>query len=208
VFRLALNNHAALVLAAPILHACGIEAPGIRLDIRPSGTLAVDDLLDRGDLDFAIIARPLDRQRFASRILIEDGYRLAMRIGHPFAGATLSLAEFSTLRRVDVSSSGEDMSFVSQALAEAGLPDVSTGSVPYLALATLLRDTDHVAVVRGQIAQVLSRSGEITTIPIPLPDRRVATVLSWHLRHSGHNAHLWLADLITRTGMQIDAAKD
>jgi len=206
-FRLALNNHAALVLAAPILRACAIEAPGIRLDIRPSGTLALDDLLDRGDLDFVITAQPLDRQRFASRVLIEDGYQLVMRAGHPIAEVALSLADFSALSRVDVSSSGEDMAFVSQALSEAGLPDASVGSVPYLALPTLLTDTDHVAVVRKQIAQVLARSGEIITHPLPLPDRRVATVLSWHQRHSGHAAHLWLADLITRTGRQIVEAE-
>jgi DNA-binding transcriptional LysR family regulator len=203
VFRLALNNHAALVLAAPILRACAIEAPGIQLDIRPSGTLAVDDLLDRGDLDFVITAHPLDRQRFASRVLIEDGYQLVMRSGHRLAGATLSLADFSAAARIEVSSSGEDMSFVSQALAAAGLPDVSKGSVPYLALPTLLRDSDHVAVVRRQIAQVLARSGEIVTGVLPLPDRRVATVLSWHQRHSGHAAHLWLADLMTRTALLV-----
>ncbi|MDE1914542.1 MAG: LysR family transcriptional regulator [Sphingomonadales bacterium] len=203
VFRLALNNHAALVLAAPILRACAIEAPGIRLDIRPSGTLAVDDLLDRGDLDFVITANPLDRQRFASRVLVEDGYQLVMRAGHPLAGVALSLVDFSQAARVDVSSSGEDMSFVSQALAAAGLPDVKMGAVPYLALPTLLRDTELVAVVRKQIAQVLARSGEIVSSALPLPDRRVATVLSWHQRHSGHTAHLWLADLMTRIASPV-----
>ena len=202
-FRLALNNHAALVLAAPILRACSTEAPGIRLDIRPSGTLAVDDLLDRGELDFVITARPLDRQRFASKVLMEDGYQLAMRTGHPLAGVALTLADFAALSRIDVSSSGEDMAFVGQALSDASLSDVSAGSVPYLALPALLRDTDHVAVVRKQIAQGLSRSGYITTSPLPLPDRRVATVLSWHQRHSGNSAHVWLAELITRTTRQI-----
>lgn len=203
VFRLALNNHAALVLAAPILRACAIEAPGIRLDIRPSGTLTVEDLLDRGDLDFVIIARPLDRQRFASRVLTEDGYELVMRAGHPLAGATLSLADFSAAARVEVSSSGEDMSFIGHALTAQGLPDVTKGSVPYLALPGLLQDTDNVAVVRKQIAQVLARSGKIVTRALPLPVSNVASVLSWHQRHSGHAAHLWLADLMTHTAQKV-----
>ncbi len=203
VFHLACNNHSALVLAAPILRACAAEAPNIRLNIRPSGTLAVDDLLDRGDLDFVITAHPLDRQRFASKVLIEDGYQIVMRTGHPRAGVTLTLADFAALSRIDVSSSGDDMAFVGEALSKAGLPDVSAGSVPYLALPALLRGTDSIAVVRKQIAQVLSRSGGITTCPLPIPDRRVATVLSWHQRHSGHAAYLWLAELIARTSAQI-----
>ncbi len=203
VFRLALNNHAALVLAAPILRACAAEAPNIRLDVRPSGTLAVADLLDRGELDFVITAHPLDRQRFSSKLLIEDGYQIVMRTGHPRAGMALTLADFAGLSRVDVSSSGDDMTFVSEALSRAGLPDVSAGSIPYLALPALLQDTDYIAVVRKQIAQVLSRSGGIGTCLLPIPDRRVATVLSWHQRHSGHAAYLWLSDLIARTSAQI-----
>ncbi len=203
VFRLALNNHAALVLAAPILCACAVEAPRIRLDIRPSGTLAVEDLMDRGDLDFVITAQPLDRQRFASKVLIEDGYQLVMRAGHPQAGASLTLQDFAGLSRIDVSSSGDDMTFISQALADAGFSDATAGAVPYLALPALLRGSDHVATVRKQIAQTLSHSGEIVARPLPLPNRRVASVLSWHQRHSGHAAHLWLAELITRTSMHL-----
>jgi len=197
-FRLALNNHAALVLATPILLACATQAPGIRLDIRPSGNLAVDDLLDRGELDFVIMARSLDRQRFASCILNEDDYRIVMRRDHQLADVQtpLTLRDFAGLSRVDISSSGEDMAFVGQALANAGLPNRTVGAVPYLALPALLRDTDHIAIVRQQIAQVLAYSGEIVIRPLPLPNRSVASVLSWHQRHSGQPAHVWLAELI------------
>lgn len=202
-FRLAVNNHAALVLATPMLIACAADAPGIRLDIRPSGTLSVDDLLDRGELDFVITAQPLDRQRFASKILLEDEYRIVMRVGHPQASIPMTLAIFATLSRMEVSSSGEDMGFITRALSDAGLRSETAGSIPYLGLSALLRASDHAAVVRGQIARTLSQSGEIVSLPLPLPNQRAAAVLSWHQRHSSHVAYIWLIELIERTSRSL-----
>lgn len=203
VFRVAFNNHAALVLAPAIVRVCEEEAPGIRLEIRPSGTLPVEELLDRGDLDFAIMARPLDRQRFASRVLMEDSFQLVMREGHPARGGIDTLEAFAALARVEVSSSGEDMAFVERVLEDAGLPSRTTGAVPYLALLPLLRATDHVAIVRGQIANVMIQAGGFVALPLPFNSRRVASVLSWHQRHSGHAAFAWLEGRIARVAADL-----
>lgn len=197
-FTLALNNHAALVLATPIMRACGAEAPGVRLQIRPSGTLAVEDLLDRGDLDFAITAKPLDRQRFASQVLMEDEFRIVMGAHHPLAGAPLSIEQFAELARVEVSSSGEDTSFVTRALENAGLRARKLASVPYLALPSLLQSTDCIAVVRGQIANALAQQIGGRSAALPFPSQRVASLLHWHQRHSGDASYLWLISIILR----------
>src|SRR5882672_4782433 len=53
-FALALNNYAAVVLAAPLVTAVAAAAPSVRLELRPSGTLDLVDRLDRGDLDLAL----------------------------------------------------------------------------------------------------------------------------------------------------------
>ena len=57
-FVVALDNRAALVLAAPIAAAVAAEAPDVSLDLRPSGTLNVAERLDRGELDLALGALP------------------------------------------------------------------------------------------------------------------------------------------------------
>src|ERR1700693_4643133 len=53
-FALAVNNYAAVVLAAPLVAAASAAAPAVSLDLRPSGTLDLVDRLDRGDLDLTI----------------------------------------------------------------------------------------------------------------------------------------------------------
>jgi DNA-binding transcriptional LysR family regulator len=47
-FAIALDNRGALVLAPPVAAAVAAEAPGVTLDMRPSGTLDLAERLDRG----------------------------------------------------------------------------------------------------------------------------------------------------------------
>ena len=53
-FVIALNNYAAVILAPPSLIAVAAAAPGMRLDLRPTGLRDILALLDRGELDLAI----------------------------------------------------------------------------------------------------------------------------------------------------------
>src|SRR5882672_5634751 len=50
-FRVAVDNYSAIVLVGPLVGRISKIAPGVMLEIRPSGTLNVLDLLDRGELD-------------------------------------------------------------------------------------------------------------------------------------------------------------
>src|SRR6202521_5701838 len=50
-FALAVNNYAAVVLAPPLVAAVAAAAPAVRLDIRPSGTIDIMDLLHSGALE-------------------------------------------------------------------------------------------------------------------------------------------------------------
>ena len=49
-FAIAVDNCAAIVVAPALIGAAATAAPGVRLDLRPSGTLDVADLIDRGEL--------------------------------------------------------------------------------------------------------------------------------------------------------------
>jgi DNA-binding transcriptional LysR family regulator len=53
-FRIAADNYSAVVLVGLLVGRIIKIAPGVTLEFRPSGTLNVLDLLDRGELDLAI----------------------------------------------------------------------------------------------------------------------------------------------------------
>ena len=52
------DNYAAMVLVGPVVARALKIAPAVMFDFRPSGTLDLADMLDRGEIDLAIETLP------------------------------------------------------------------------------------------------------------------------------------------------------
>lgn len=207
-FAIALDNRAALALAAPLVAEVA-AAPGIRLRLRPSGTLDLAGLLDRGELDLAVVgdARRASGERFGSRRLFEDAFVLVMRADHPARDEGPSLSWIARLPHLDISSSGDDLRFLDEALKAKGLARRVVLSAPYLSAPALLTQSDMVAVVGQRVAAEFARVHPVAIRPLPhLPaDRAMAAqaVMIWHRRSDGVPAHRWLRDLVVGVASRI-----
>jgi DNA-binding transcriptional LysR family regulator len=102
-FIIAFNNFGAIALAAALVSECLKQAPRIPLSLRPSGTLDVLNLLERGELDLVIAALDAPADRFAARTLVVDHYVVVMRRGHRATKLTLDIAGFAKLPRLVIS---------------------------------------------------------------------------------------------------------
>jgi DNA-binding transcriptional LysR family regulator len=193
-FAIAVNNYAAVVLAAPLIAKCRELAPGIRLSLRPSGTLNLADLLERGELDLAISALDAPAARFASRVLVEDRYVAVLRRGHPAAFGALNLATFAGLPQLLISSSGEDISFVDTVLAAHGQARSVMLEVPYLSAGPVLAQSDMVAVLGRRIALEFCRSYAVEIQELPFASPKLRSVMLWHRRLDDQPAHRWLRE--------------
>jgi DNA-binding transcriptional LysR family regulator len=195
-FSIAINNYAAIVVAAPLVSAVSAAAPHLQLDLRPSGTLKVFDLLDNGDLDIAI--GPFERvgERFASAALLEDQFVAVMRRGHPAGRGRLTASAFGALRHVDISSSGDDTGFIDRSLAPRGSKRHIALRVPYLAAGYVLATSDLVATLSRRVAKALVRGAGLELRELPFTSPAVRTSLLWHRRLDGSAAHRWLRHLI------------
>src|SRR2546430_13985741 len=89
-FSIAINNYAAIVMAAPLVAAVAAAAPLVQLDLRPSGTLDVFDLLDSGELDVAIGTFEAVGERFWSTALLEGLFVALIGREHPARPRKLS----------------------------------------------------------------------------------------------------------------------
>ena len=198
-FAIAVNNHAAIVLAAPLATAAAAEAPGVVLDFRPSGTLDLADRLDRGMLDLAIGGTAAPGDRFADLRLFHDRFAVLMRRGHAAANAgALTLAVFAALPHLMITSSGERVDFVDEALAAAGLARRIALRAPLLATPAALLQSDMIAVVSERAAQEFARTAPLATVPLPLESPVLTTAMLWHRRVGAVPAHRWLRDLVLR----------
>lgn len=102
-FTIAVNNYGAIVVAPPLVCAAATAAPLVQLDLRPSGTLRVIDLLDRGELDLAIGNYADAGERFAVVPLLSDPVMIMMRRAHPAADLDMSPEVLAALEYVAIS---------------------------------------------------------------------------------------------------------
>jgi len=198
-FVVALDNRSALVLAAPIAAAVAAEAPGIYLDLRPSGTLEVAERLDRAELDLALGSLAAPGERFSDLRLFENGFVALMRRGHPLAGGgALSLAALGAVPHLDLSSTGEGTEFVDAELARHGLARRIALRAPLLAAAAVLAQSEMVAIVVERTARAFAGIAPLEVMDLPFSAPRLVTAMLWHRRLRDVPAHRWLRGLVLR----------
>jgi DNA-binding transcriptional LysR family regulator len=191
-FVVAVNNYAAVVLAAPLVAKCRELASRVQLSLRPSGSLNMGELLERADIDLAISATDTPADRFVSRVLLEDRYVVVMRRRHPAARRKLDLATFAKLPQLVISSTGEDISFIDSTLAAYGHARSVVLEAPYLSAGPMLAQSDMVAVLGRHIALEFRRSYSIEIRELPFASPSLRSIMLWHRRLDDQPAQRWL----------------
>src|SRR2546426_3636823 len=170
-FSVAINNYAAIVVAAPLVAAVSAAAPVVQLDLRPSGTLDVFDRLDSGELELGIGTFGAVGERFGSAAVLEDRFVAVMRRGHPTGRGKLSAEAFGTLPPIEISSSGDDTGFLDRSLVSRGARRRIAGRLPYLSAGVVLGRSDMVATLsprgRGAVGRGSGPAAPVREVPLP-----------------------------------------
>lgn len=203
-FTLAMDNRAVVVLAAAVAAAIGQQAPRVQLTIRPSGTLNLPELLDRGELDMAVAGFAGPAERFADLRLFEDDFVALVRRGHPAAAnGTISLQALADHPHLMLSSTGEETGFVDAQLARQELTRSIALRVPLLAAAATLAQSDMIAVLSASTARAFAGSIPLDVLSLPFPSPRQVTAMLWHRRMDNVPAHQWLRGLVSRVARAV-----
>jgi len=197
-FVVALYNYAAVVLAPSIVKTVRSTAPGIRLDLRPSGTSDIPALLDRGELDFAIGTFAEVGERFARATVFEDSFVVAMRQGLPAGRHALTAEALAELAHLEISSSGEDAGFVDEWLGQRGLARNIILRAPLLSAAAILSSSDMVAVLSRRLAETFAGTHGLSLGKLPFASPTIQIGMLWHRRFDDQPAHLWLREQVRK----------
>ncbi len=197
-FTVAMDNRAAVRLAAPLAAAVGEQAPNVELDIRPSGTLKVAELLDRGELDLAVGGLAAPAERFSDLRLFHSDFVAVVRRGHPAVGdRTISLRALSDYPHLVLSSTGEETDFVDGHLADHGLNRRIKVRVPLLAATAALAQSEMIAILSESTARTFADLAPLEVLTLPFPSPQLVTAMMWHRRVESVPAHQWLRGLIS-----------
>lgn len=122
-----------------------------------------------------------------------------MRRGHPAAGVeTLSFAALAAYPHLVLSSTGEDTGFMDTELARRGLARNVALRAPLLAAASVLAQSDMIAVLGERTAQAFALTAPLEVLQLPFATPRLVTAMLWHRRLGDLAAHRWLRSLVLR----------
>lgn len=203
-FSLAVDNRSALILAPPLAAAVAAEAPGVSLDLRPSGTLDLVERLDRGELDLALGGLAAPGERFSDVRLFEDGFAALVRRGHPAAvDGTIGLDALAAYPHLALSSTGEATAFVDAELAQVGVARRVALRAPLLAAAAALGQSDMIAVIGERAARAFARAAPLEVLSLPFASPKLLTAMLWHRRSEDVPAHRWLRRIALRVARSL-----
>jgi DNA-binding transcriptional LysR family regulator len=203
-FSVAMDNRSTVVLAAPLAAVVAAQAPRVRLQLRPSGTLDLAEQLDRGEIDLAVGGLAAPAERFRDLRLFDDGFAAVVRRGHPGAvDGSISLHALGAYPHLILSSTREETDFVDAALARHKLARRVILHTPLLAAAATLVQSDMIAILSERTARVFAGSEPLEVLSLPFASPRQFTAMLWHRRADNVPAHQWLRGLIVRVARTV-----
>lgn len=225
-FVIAANDHLTAVIVAPLSCALQGLAPGVDLVIRPSTRLDLAEQIDLGRIDLAIGIFSQVPPRMSSRTLMAQGEAILMPKGHPASRRKLTLRDLARFPLVTLSVGGEEEGAIDGFILERGLARQSEmfdrpaleealrGSkealrlrmtVPHaLAIPTLLRGTEMLAIVPASLASALAKSGDLVRRDPPYQAEAKVIRAVWHARDEHDAGHAWMRDLVARTARSAE----
>jgi DNA-binding transcriptional LysR family regulator len=196
-FTLMVNNYAARAVVPTLARKVAAVAPNVTLDIRPVGQMDVLDQLDAGGADVALNRLVDGGERFKCVRITDDDFVALLDKEHPVAGEVqLSAERLAEIPHVLITSSGDDTSFIDEALEERGLARKVATRVPFLSIVLMLVGSDQMAIVPRRSGHDLAEICPLVVKELPFPSPRTALSMIWHRRLDGHPAQRWLRGMI------------
>ncbi|OSI20525.1 LysR family transcriptional regulator [Bradyrhizobium canariense] len=217
-FTIAVSDFVTTVMVPNLLALLRREAPLVDLVIRPASWIDIAEQMDLGQIDAAIgIFSDVPVRFRASSLFAYDDVLIASSSGQL---DELSVETFSDLSIAVVSLHGEHEGIVDGFVSERGLarrsemfdraalerifslssrsPRVAVSLPHFLALPTLLEDTDLAAIVPRPLAKLLVRRHPISMYELPYQTASEEVSVLWPERNGDNAPQDWLRGVLTR----------
>jgi DNA-binding transcriptional LysR family regulator len=193
---IACTDYLQAVVIRPLMQALRSKAPGIRIAIRNLDIPRLDEQMERGDVDMALMTPQAAPPKLRTRHLFDERYVLIGRHDHPRLGDWVTIGEFVRLEHVIVSLRGGDFETpVDRALAAQGLKrNVVLSASAFLFVPEMVSESDFVALVPERL--VRDSADRLKLLEPPIPVEGFAVGLVWHERTHEHSGQRWLRQTI------------
>jgi LysR family transcriptional regulator, transcriptional activator of nodD3 and syrA len=195
-FVLAANDFGEGVVLPRVVVRLGAVAPRVKLTTRPH-LRDSSDALSSGAIDLVLaVATDLPRDAM-SQHLFEDGFRCAVRKGHPRVGKRMTLDLYTELGHVLISPRGEPGGAVDSALEKIGRTrPVAVRIHSFLAAPQIVATSDLVLTGPTRILEPLAEAHGLKLLAPPIDLPRFSVHQAWHARVHRDPVHAWFRGVV------------
>jgi DNA-binding transcriptional LysR family regulator len=226
-FSLAAGDYITAVIVPALQQLLKTEAPTVDFIIRPRTRIDLTEQIDLGRIDLAIGDFATVPERFNSNVLFHDEDLLIMSRQSSHGKNGITLSDLSKMPFMVVSLGGEEEGGLHGFISERGLarrselfdrsalvaalaelkvtPRIVLAQPHFLALPSLLADSDAVAIVPRLLATLFANSGAVVVHDLPYR-RHVAVRTVWHKRNDRDAGHAWLRGLLDRAVAKVTSS--
>ena len=189
-FTLGVSDAVGLAITPDLVRVAGRVAPGVTFQVQPLERRphVRAERLESGEVDLAFGA-DLDDAPGLRRMRLEDGEFVGLvRADNPFVSDRPTRSDYASYTHVVFAASS-----ACQQLIGDGLIRKVALRTPYLLLAALVvAESDHVVLVRRNMARALLPRFPLRTFHPPIPGVDMPYHMVWHERFDQEPGHQWL----------------
>lgn len=198
-FRIFISDVGAARLAPPLMARLQRDAPGVRLELVQLDARQLQPRLESGEVDLAVGAFPdLDRG-IRRRKLFTERHVAVVRPGHPLLERAGDADAFLAARHVMVAASGLGHAHreAVRVLEAAVAPENVVLRVPgFVAAAMVVRHTDAVLTLPGNLASFIVPELALATVEPPLELPVIEIAQYWHERFHRDGGNRWMRSVL------------
>lgn len=201
-FRVSASDFIQTVLIAPALRALQTVAPGVSMDVGPTGSMSITQF-ENGEIDCVVSPEQYASPAHPVRPLFTDDHVVVGWRGNPAMERPLDLDTFLTLGHVAVRlGSGRELTFAERhMLPYSDQRRIEVSSSTFSGVALMLPQTLRVAVLQQRLAAVFCDAFDLVTQPLPFEIPQLREVAQYHSSRANDAGIAWLIDMFERVAM-------
>jgi LysR family transcriptional regulator, nod-box dependent transcriptional activator len=210
-FRIMTSDYLVHVLLAEVVQRLAVLAPGVQVQILPSGDAAMAMFL-RGEIDLMITPDRTTLAEHPQTLLFEETFSCVVWTGNPLVGSTMSPEMYFSLGHITVQFGQDQLTILERWFADQprtasmGTRRVeviapSFGVVPHLVVGT-----NRIATMHTRHARLFERLLPLRVLPAPEGFPAMREMIQWPRHLDTDPAIRWLVDLLIASGQAIAPA--
>lgn len=200
ILRFAAPDDLEFVLIPRLLERLAVEAPRMRLVVRPSDFRTLLGRLDSGDADLALSATPESgiERRHRTQPLHEDGFSVLYDAKQLGQSGPLDLETYLRIPHILLSIVGDLRGNVDDRLTEIGRERTVIGAVSHFpTMPFILKHRPLLANMPSLAAYYYAGEYGLELSPPPVKSPVFQVSLVWHVRTELDPAFVWFRDIVT-----------